>query len=190
MTSYPNDFTFSWISVVRVRFWWTWNLCTSLVHIVFWYSLLSERCTFQMYQALEVQYYLLMWEENHNLCCVFFTNCAKSPLYYSILVTMAPLVVPPPGRLEPGLMRYIFSGKYPGAYRATCWIVWCLCCRYNHGDFSDTDSEEDVCGSSSVSLQSALSQSFSACSPRYQRLCSGFTTRNVEAITHAKQKSV
>ena len=48
--------------------------------------------------------------------------------------------------------------------------------RYNHGDFSDTDSEEDVCGSSSVSLQSALSSSFSACSPRYQRMCSGFTT--------------
>ena len=25
-----------------------------------------------------------MGEENHNLCCVFFTNSAKSPVYYSI----------------------------------------------------------------------------------------------------------
>ncbi|XP_063726921.1 microtubule-associated serine/threonine-protein kinase 2-like isoform X4 [Symsagittifera roscoffensis] len=45
--------------------------------------------------------------------------------------------------------------------------------RYNHDDsVSDTDSDEDVCDSSSVSLQSQLSSSFSACSPRYQRMCS------------------
>ena len=77
-----------------------------------------------------------MGEENHNLCCVFFPNSAKNPLYlqsiytlsyftifqlldyfannYILLFTIL-LVTIMPGRHEPVLMRYNFSGKYPGA---------------------------------------------------------------------------
>ncbi|XP_075248671.1 uncharacterized protein LOC142341541 isoform X2 [Convolutriloba macropyga] len=53
--------------------------------------------------------------------------------------------------------------------------------RYDHGDISDTDSDEDVCDSSSISLQSQLSTSFSACSPRYQRMCSDFASSSSAA---------
>ena len=67
-----------------------------------------------------------MGEENHDLCCVFLTNSAKSPLLFTPFsqretshrgtVGSASACQARGHEFEPGLERYIFySGKYPGA---------------------------------------------------------------------------
>ena len=72
-----------------------------------------------------------MGEENYDLCCVFFTNSAKSPrspwsqvtklLFTPFSETVAQLVVRLPARHEvvgsnPGWsVIFFYSGKYPGA---------------------------------------------------------------------------
>ena len=81
--------------------------------------------------VLNLLFPIFLWEENHNQRC-FFPNFAKSPLYYSILLLH---FITPFGYsschgavgsvsawqtrgsgFEPVLRRYIFGGKYPGAF--------------------------------------------------------------------------
>ena len=69
-----------------------------------------------------------MGEENHNLCCGFFSKfCQNSTLLLHLVkfshngaVGSASARQTRGRGFEPVMMRYIFSGTYPGAYRASC----------------------------------------------------------------------